>query len=196
MRAAVITTPGGPEVLSIAEVATPEPTAFEVRVQVKASALNRADLLQRRGHYPAPVGAPDDIPGLELAGVVERCGAHVTRFSPGDRVMAITGGGACADYAILHEREAMTIPDPLSYTEAAAIPEAFMTAYDAAVLQGGLTSGHTLAINAVGSGVATAAIQIANILGARTVGSSRTESKLERALALGLTQGALGTRCH
>ena len=192
MRAAVITEPGGPEVLTLEDRPDPIPGAFDLLVRAEASALNRADLLQRRGLYPAPAGAPADIPGLEMAGVVEACGPHVRRFTPGDRVMAVVGGGACADKVILHEREAIAVPDGLSPTDAAAIPEAFLTAFDAAVLQGGLTTGEWLVVTAVASGVGTAAIQIAKLMGAKSIGSSRTESKLARARALGLDVGVHG----
>lgn len=192
MRAAVITKPGGPEVLAIQEVADPAVGPWDVLVRVEASALNRADLLQRRGFYPAPPGAPKDIPGLELAGTVTATGAHVTRFHVGDRVMGLVGGGACADLAVLHEREAMRVPEGLDTTAAAAIPEAFVTAFDAVVLQGGLASGQWLMLDAVGSGVGTAAIQLARALGAHSVGSSRTASKLERCVPLGLDIPVLG----
>ncbi len=186
MLAAVITRKGGPEVLELRQVPDPTPGPWEVLVRVEASALNRADLLQRRGLYPAPHGVPSDIPGLELAGTVVARGRQVTRLTEGDRVMAIVGGGACAELAVVHEREAIRVPDGLPATHAAAVPEAFVTAFDAAVLQGGLSSGQWLVVNAVGSGVGTAALQIAHAIGARTVGSSRTADKLERAHQLGL----------
>jgi NADPH2:quinone reductase len=186
MRAIVITERGGPGVLAMRDVADPEPGPFDILVDVAASALNRADLLQRRGLYPAPPGSPADIPGLEFAGTVLAIGAAVTRFQPGDRVMGIVGGGAAAERLIVHEREAMRVPAGLALTEAAAIPEAFATAFDAAVLQGGLASGQWLVVNAVGSGVGTAAIQIARALGARSVGSSRTPTKLGLARGFGL----------
>ncbi len=186
MRAIVITAHGGPEVLALQDRPDPVPGPFELLVSVEASALNRADLLQRRGLYPAPPGAPADIPGLELAGTVAAVGPHVTRFAVGDRVMAVVGGGAAATLAVVHEREALPIPAGLSATDAAAIPEAFLTAFDAAVLQGGLRSGQWLVVPAVASGVGTAAVQIARALGAHTVGSSRTAAKLARAVELGL----------
>lgn len=186
MLAAVITRPGGPEVLAVQERPDPTPGPFDVLIDVEASALNRADLLQRRGLYPPPAGAPKDIPGLELAGRVAAVGEHVSRFAVGDRVMGLVGGGACATRVVMHEREAMGIPDGLSATDAAAVPEAFITAFDAAVLQGGLQSGQWVVVNAVASGVGTALVQIARALGARSIGSSRTASKLETAVALGL----------
>jgi len=192
MRAVVITKPGGPEVLELREVPDPVPGKGELLVRVEASALNRADLLQRRGLYPAPPGSPKDIPGLELAGTVVACGEGATRFAPGDEVMAVVGGGACAELAVVHERETLSRPKGMPATVAAAIPEAFTTAFDAVVLQGGLASGQWLAVDAVASGVGTAAIQIAKAIGARSVGSTRTEEKLERALALGLDVGVHG----
>lgn len=191
MRAVVIQAPGGPEGLAIAAVADPVGGPWDIVVDVRASALNRADLLQRRGLYPAPRGAPRDVPGLEVAGVVAAVGEHVTRWRPGDRVMAIVGGGGNADRVAVHEREAMRVPDGLTFTEAAALPEVFMTAFDAVVLQGGLASGQWLALNAAGSGVGTAAIQLARALGARTVGSARSEDKLERARGVGLDAGGV-----
>jgi len=190
MRGVVITAAGGPEVLAIVgDLPEPQPGPFEVRVRVAASALNRADLLQRRGLYPAPRGAPAQIPGIEMAGVVESLGAHVTRWQLGDQVMAVVGGGANAELVVLHEREAVRVPTGLDLVSAAAIPEVFMTAFDAAVLQGGLASGQWLAVNAVGSGVGTAAIQIARAIGARSIGSSRTPDKLVQAVGLGLGAG-------
>lgn len=192
MRAAVITEPGGPEVLEIREVEEPTAGDYEVLVQVEASAINRADLLQRRGLYPAPVGAPAEIPGLEYAGTVVACGRYATRFRVGDPVMGIIGGGACAERVVVHEREAIRRPQGMPATTAAAIPEAFITAFDAAVLQGGLESGQWLALDAVASGVGTAAVQIARAIGAFSVGSTRTAEKLERAESLGLDVGVHG----
>jgi len=190
MRGVVITQPGGAEVLAVRhDLPEPEPGPWHVRVAVRASACNRADILQRRGLYPAPHGVPAQVPGLELAGVVDALGAHVTRWKVGDPVMAIVGGGAHVDRIVLHEREAVRVPEGLDLVQAAAVPEAFMTAYDAAVLQGGLASGQWLAVNAVGSGVGTALVQLARALGARTVGSARTPAKIERAQALGLDDG-------
>lgn len=192
MRAAVITAPGGPEVLKLEERPDPTPGAWEVLVEVAASALNRADLLQRRGLYPAPAGAPSDIPGLELAGAVKAVGEHVTRLSVGDRVMGIVGGGANAELVTMHEREAVRVPDELSLSEAAAIPEAFMTAFDAAMLQAGLGAGQWVAVNAVGSGVGTALVQLARAFGAFSLGVTRTASKVESARGLGLDIGVTG----
>lgn len=192
MQAAVITKPGGPEVLQLQERPDPAVGPFDVLVDVCASALNRADVLQRRGFYPAPTGASPDIVGLELTGSVIGVGEFVTRLKVGDRVMGLVAGGACATRAVLHEREAILVPDGLDLVAAAAIPEAFVTAFDAAVLQGGLCSGQWLVVTAVASGVGTALVQIARALGARTIGSTRTAEKLDRVLPLGLDVGVHG----
>ena len=189
MRAVVITRPGGPEVLEIVERSRPALAPEEILVRVHASGLNRADLLQRLGRYPAPPGGPADIPGLEYAGVVEATGAAVSRWRPGDRVMGLVGGGACAEFLAVHEAEALPIPGPLGYAEAAAIPESFLTAFDALVVRGRVARGDRVLVHAVGSGLGTAAVQVARALGATVIGTSRTPSKLHRARELGLEQG-------
>ena len=193
MRAILIEGVGGPEVLSLGHVAPPQPGAQEILVRVAASALNRADLLQCRGLYPAPPGAPKDIPGLEYAGEVVAHGAAVTKWAVGDHVMGIVGGGAGAELLCVHQDEAIPVPEGLSFIEAAAIPEAFLTAFDAAVTQGGLSAGDWLAVNAVGSGVGTALVQIARFKGAKVIGSSRTQTKLDFTHPLGLTAPVLGS---
>ena len=189
MRALVITTPGGPEVLAIQERPVPQPGPGEIRVRVFASALNRADLLQRRGAYPAPPGAPADVPGLEYAGEVDAMGEGAGLWAVGNRVMGIVGGGGHAEYVEVHEREAIRVPQHLTSEEAAAIPEAFLTAYDALFRQLDLTMGERLLVHAVGSGVGTAALQLAGAAGATVIGTSRTADKLRRAQALGLEIG-------
>jgi NADPH:quinone reductase len=186
MNAVVITRAGGPEVLEIRGRPVPEPGPGEIRVRVRASALNRADLLQRRGLYPAPPGAPADIPGLEYAGEVDAAGPGAGLWGLGNRVMGIIGGGGHAEYVVVHEREAVRIPHNLSWEEAAAVPEVFFTAYDALFRQLDLKVGERLLIHAVGSGVGTAAVQLAAAAGAITLGTSRTAGKLERAVQLGL----------
>ena len=181
MRAIVITKPGGPEVLAVVDRPLPEPARGEVRVRIRATAVNRADLMQRAGGYPAPVGSPPDIPGLELAGEVDAVGPDVERLAVGDRVFGLVGGGAYAEAAISHERALARMPDGLSFEEAAAIPEAFVTAHDAMVTQAGLRGGEALLVHAVGSGVGTAAAQLGRVLGAYVVGTARTADKLTRA---------------
>jgi putative PIG3 family NAD(P)H quinone oxidoreductase len=192
MRAVVITRFGDPEVLQIRMVEKPEPGPREIMVRVRSSGLNRADLLQRLGRYPAPTGSPDDIPGLEYAGVVEAAGAEVELWQVGDRVMGILGGGGYAEYVTVHERTAVRVPAGISLEDAGAIPEVFMTAFDALFRQMSLSEGETVLIHAVGSGVGTAAVQLAQAAGVRAIGTSRTREKVERALELGLDVAVLG----
>lgn len=189
MKALVITKPGGPEVLEMQDRPVPQPGPGEIRVRVHASALNRADLLQRRGAYPAPPGAPADIPGLEYAGEVDAMGEGAGLWAVGNRVMGIVGGGGHSEYVVVHEREGIRIPQNLSWEEAAAIPEAFLTAYDALFRQLDLTVGERVLILAAGSGVGTAAVQLASAAGATVIGTSRTPEKLRRAAELGLETG-------
>ena len=187
MRAIVIARPGDPGSMEVRELANPEAQADRVRVRVKASGLNRADLLQARGLYPAPAGAPVDIPGLEFAGEVDALGPETTgSLKVGDRVFGITGGGAFADYVICQERTLATIPEGLDFDRAAAVPEAFMTALDALETQGSLKPGESVLIHAVGGGVGSAAVQLARLMGCRVLGTSRTKEKLEKAKVLGL----------
>lgn len=186
MKAIVITRAGGPEVLEIEERPAPSPARGEVRVQVRATAVNRADLLQRAGAYPAPPGAPPDIPGLEYAGEVDAIGEGVSDLVVGDRVFGLCGGGAYAEAVVVNAREVARMPGAMAFTEAAAIPEAFITAWDALVEQAGLCAGERVLIHAVGSGVGSAAVQVARAVGGRVVGTARTRDKLDRARPLGL----------
>ncbi len=189
MRAVIYDGAGGPEVITIGEVPKPEVGKDHIRVKVHAAGLNRADLIQRRGQYAAPHGWPANIPGLEYAGEVEAVRPGVTRWQVGDRVMGLVGGGAQAEYVVVHQDEVLPIPAALSFAEAAAIPEAFLTAYDALVTRGRLQSGERVLIHAAGSGVGTAAAQIAKHLGATVLGTSRSGDKLARALVYGLDIG-------
>lgn len=189
MIAAVISRFGPPEVLELREVATPAPAPHEVLVRVHASALNRADLLQRVGRYPAPPGWPSDIPGLEFAGEVAATGSDARRWRAGDRVFGLVGGGAHAEYVVAHEATIARIPDALTWNEAAAIPEAFITAFDALVTQGQLRAGEHVVVHAVASGVGLAAVQVARAWGARVFGTSRSASKLAIAKSLGMDEG-------
>jgi putative PIG3 family NAD(P)H quinone oxidoreductase len=189
MKAVVIEGAGGPEVLSVREVPTPQPGPEQVRVRVRAAGLNRADVLQRRGHYPAPPGSPSDIPGLEFAGEVDLVGPGVRAVAPGQRVYGIAGGGAQAEFIVTHERLLAPVPECLDWTTAAGVPEVFMTVHDALFAQAELALGESVLIHAVGSGIGTAAVQLARAAGARTFGTSRTPDKLVRAQALGLEVG-------
>lgn len=190
MKAIVITGVGGPEVLELRDVPTPGPRGDQVRIRVRACGVNRADLMQCRGAYPAPPGAPKDIPGLEYAGEVEALGPDVTEpLRVGDRVFGIVGGGGQAEYVVTHERLAVPIPADLSFEEAAAVPEAFVTAHDALATQAGLQPGERVLVHAAGSGVGSAAVQVAHAMGCTVFGTSRTAEKLEQAAALGLDIG-------
>ena len=189
MRAIAISKPGGPEVLTLVERPSPEPSRGEVRVRVRATAVNRADLLQRMGAYPAPADSPPDIPGLEIAGEVDALGPGVERLAIGDRVFGLVGGGGYAEAIVSHERALAKMPDGMSWQDAAAVPEAFITAHDAIVTQAGLRSGEVLLVHAVGSGVGTAAVQLGRALGAQLIGTARTADKLDRARELGMDTG-------
>ena len=179
--------------LALVERPAPRPDEGELLVSVRAVGLNRADLLQRLGRYPAPPGWPADVPGLEYAGVVAALGGGVTRFAVGDRVMGLVGGGAMAEQIVVHADEALAVPERLSDVEAAAVPEAFLTAWDALVVRGRVERGDRVLMHAIGSGVGTAALQFAPLLGITMIGTSRTADKLERCRALGLHHGVLTT---
>jgi putative PIG3 family NAD(P)H quinone oxidoreductase len=169
MKAVVLREHGGPEVLQIEDAPSPTFGAEDILVSVAATALNRADLLQRMGFYPNPFPQGPEIPGLEFAGTVKAVGERVTAWKVGDKVMGIVSGGAYAEELALHERQAMAVPAGMSLHDAAAIPEVFITAWDALVVQGGLTSGRWAMVHAGASGVGTAAIQICKAIGARII---------------------------
>ena len=188
MRSVVITQAGGPEYLAIGDTTAPEPGPGEVLVRVRATALNRADILQREGRYPPPPGA-SDIPGLEFAGDVVDVGSGATRWSMGARVFGIVSGGAHAEYVVANQDAIAGIPDHIGWNEAAAIPEAFITAHDAMIVQAELAAGETVLIHAVASGVGLAAVQLARAWGAIPFGTSRTAEKLLAARELGLEDG-------
>jgi NADPH:quinone reductase len=189
MKAVIISKPGGVEVLRIRDVAPPSsPQTDQVVVRVRAAALNRADILQRKGRYPAPPGAPADIPGLEFAGEIDQVGPGVTAWKTGDRVFGITAGGAQAEYIVTRSDHLAAVPANLDWPQAAAVPEVFITAHDALFTQAGLVSGETLLVHAAGSGVGTAAIQLAHASGAKSFGTARSAEKLERANELGLDE--------
>ena len=184
MRAVVLRSHGGPDVLQFEDVASPVVGEQDILVTVAATALNRADLLQRMGFYPNPFPSGPEIPGLEFAGTVAAIGEKVTAWSVGDRVMGITSGGAYAEQLSIHERQAMAVPSGLSLQDAAGIPEVFITAWDALVVQGGLTSGRWAMVHAGASGVGTGAIQICKAIGARIVVTC-SGGKVEACRALG-----------
>jgi putative PIG3 family NAD(P)H quinone oxidoreductase len=184
MKAIVVRRPGGPEVLELAQVPSPIPAPNEVLVQVHATALNRADLLQRRGLYPPPEGA-SSLLGLECAGVVAQTGSEVDRAWLGKRVMALLPGGGYAEDVVVPAAQLIEIPGRLSFAEAAAIPEAFLTSLEALVNVARLGALETLYVPGAGSGIGTAAIQVARLIGARVIASAGRADKLERAAGLG-----------
>ena len=190
MRAAVITSAGGPDVLEIQERPTPVAGTGEILVRIRASALNRADLLQRAGRYAAPSGVPSDIPGLEFAGEVVACGPNASLHAVGTRVAGLVAGGAHAEFLVTHERSVAVVSEGISWEQAGASPEACITAHDA-LRQVGLRPGETVLVHAVGSGVGLAAVQIAQRLGAAGVfGTARGAAKLDAAASVGMTHGA------
>jgi NADPH:quinone reductase len=163
----------------------PEPGAGEVLVRVRAAGLNGADVMQLAGRYPAPPGAPQDIPGLELAGEVVGLGPAAWRFELGQRVMAIVAGGGQAELAVVHERQLMAVPDILDWTAAGGLPEAYTTAHDALFTQAGLRPGERLLVHGAAGGVGTAAIQLGAATGARVTATVRSEASREQVAALG-----------
>ncbi len=165
----------------------PTPGAGQILVRVKAAGVNSADLIQRAGVYPAPPGVPPDIPGLELAGEVAATGRDATRFAVGDRVMAVVGGGGQAELAVMHEREAVPVPDNLDWVEAGGVPEAFTTAHDALFTQCGLAMGERVCVHGAAGGVGAAGVQLAVATGARVVATVRNPDLRARVAALGAT---------
>jgi putative PIG3 family NAD(P)H quinone oxidoreductase len=187
MRALHITEPGA---LRVEAAARPRAGAREILVRVRAAGLNRADLMQLAGRYPAPEGSPRDIPGLEFAGTVEAIGDGASRWRSGDRVCGLVGGGGQAEYLTTHEDAVLAIPDSMDFVQAAAVPEAFITAHDALVTQAAMREGERVMIFAVASGVGLAAVHLIRALGGRAFGTTRTPDKLDRVRAEGLTDGA------
>jgi NADPH:quinone reductase len=177
--------------LHIEDRPTPEPAGDQVLVEVTSSGVNRADLVQLRGGYAAPAGWPQDVPGLEFSGRIVGTGEVVHSFAEGDQVFGIVGGGAHATHVVTHEALCAAVPDGLDPVSAGGVPEVFMTAYDALVTRARLAAGERVLIHGVGSGVGTAALQIARSVGATTVGTARTPDKLERAEELGLDEGVV-----
>jgi putative PIG3 family NAD(P)H quinone oxidoreductase len=170
----------------VAEHPDPSPQAGEILVRVRAAGLNGADILQMRGHYPAPPGSPPDIPGLEFAGEVAECGPGVHRFEPGDRVMAVVGGGAQAELIAVNERLVMPVPEELDWEAAGGVPEVFTTAHDALFSQGALTAGDRVLVHGAAGGVGTAAVQLAAMSGGRVTATVRNEASRARIHALGI----------
>ena len=174
MRAVVFAGAGGNEVIRLEERPDPVPGSEELLVRVTHAGLNPADLSQREGSYPAPPGSPQDIPGLEVAGTIEACGAQVLDWKPGDRVFGLVGGGGLADRVVVHHHHVAAVPDALDEAGAAAVPEAFITAHDAIRTQAALSTGETLLVHGAAGGVGSAALQIGGVCGARVLGTVRS----------------------
>jgi NADPH2:quinone reductase len=185
MRAVVFTGAGGSEVVQVVDRPDPEPGGEEVVVAAAFAGLNPADLIQRAGSYPAPPGSPRDVPGLEVAGVVEACGPRATAWRPGDRVFGIVGGGGLADRVLVNERCLAGVPERLDLREAAGVPEAFVTAHDALRSQARLSPGETLVVHGAAGGVGSAAVQVGRLSGARVIGVVRSEPAAEAVRGLG-----------
>jgi NADPH:quinone reductase len=185
VKAVVFTGAGGNEVVRLEERPDPSPAGEEVVVGVRFAGLNPADLIQRAGSYPAPPGSPADVPGLEVAGVVEECGERVTLWKRGDRVFGLVGGGGLADSVLVHERCLARVPASLDDRGAAAVPEAFITAHDAVRTQGGLTLAETLVVHGAAGGVGSAAVQIGLVAGARVFGVVRSDRAAKAVRELG-----------
>jgi putative PIG3 family NAD(P)H quinone oxidoreductase len=185
MRAVAFTGAGGNEVVRLEERPDPAPGTQDVLVRARFAGLNPADLVQRAGHYPAPPGSPPDVPGLEVAGVVEACGAGVTAWQPGDRVFGLVGGGGLADLVAVHERCLTRVPERLDERAAAAVPEAFITAHDAVATQAGLRPGETLLVHGASGGVGSAAVQIGVSSGARVLAAVRSDEAAALVESLG-----------
>ncbi|HEX7069217.1 MAG TPA: NAD(P)H-quinone oxidoreductase [Rhodothermales bacterium] len=185
MKAVLVTEPGGPENLTLGPFPKPSPAPDELLVRVAATALNRADILQRQGKYPPPPGT-SELLGLEIAGTVAECGENCVGFAKGDRVFGLLGGGGYAEYAVINHRHAMPIPESMSMEEAAAVPEAFLTAYQALFWLGDLYEGATVLVHAGASGVGTTAIQLAREAEARVIVTASAAKHVD-CIALGAT---------
>jgi len=172
--------------IEVAEHPDPRPEAGELLVRVRAAGINGADILQAAGGYPAPPGAPQDIPGLELAGEVVEVGKGVLRFEPGDRVMAVVAGGGQAELAVVHERQAMPVPEELDWEAAGGVPEVFTTAHDALFSQAELAAGERLLVHGAAGGVGMAAVQLGSMAGARVTATVRNEHCREQVGTLGV----------
>lgn len=185
MKAIIITTPGGPEVLKPADRETPTPGKGEIVIRVKAAGINRPDIFQRKGNYPAPAGAPTDIPGLEVSGVVSACGPDVTKWKPGDVVCALLGGGGYAEFVAVPEGQCLPVPANWSFVKAASVPETVFTVWHNVFERGRLMKGEHLLVHGGSSGIGTTAIQLAKALGARVSTTAGTSDKCNACLRLG-----------
>jgi len=189
MKAVVITHPGGPEVLQIADRPKPSFGPDEVLIKVAAAGVNRPDVFQRKGNYPPPAGAPQDIPGLEIAGIIEEVGANVTRWKSGDKVCALVMGGGYAEYCNVPEGQCLPVPNNLSFAEAASLPETFFTIWSNVFDRGALKPGETLLVHGGSSGIGVAAILMANALGHKVFVTAGSNEKCRFCEELGAAKG-------
>jgi len=185
MNAVVITKAGGPEVLALQERPDPAPAKGEILLRVEAAGVNRPDVFQRKGNYPAPAGASSDIPGLEVAGIVEACGPSVSRWKKGDRICALLAGGGYATHAVVDERHCLPVPKGLDLVKAASLPETVFTVWHNVFERGGLRQGERLLVHGGSSGIGITAIQLAKAFGAHVSITAGTEEKCEACRSLG-----------
>jgi len=185
MKAIIITAFGAPEVLKIQERSVPQPASDEVLIKVKAAGINRPDTFQRKGNYPAPEGAPQDIPGLEVAGVIEKCGEDIKAYKPGDKVCALVAGGGYAEYVTIHAGQCLPIPSNLSFVEAASLPETIFTVWTNVFQRGVLQPGENFLVHGGTSGIGVTAIQIAKAWGAQVFATAGTDEKCDKCVQLG-----------
>lgn len=185
MKAVVISRPGGPEILALQDRPAPQPKGGEVLIRVKAAGVNRPDVAQRKGHYPAPAGAPPDIPGLEVAGIVEGCGPEVTRWKAGDVVCALISGGGYAGYAVAPEGSCLPLPGGWSFAQAASMPETVFTVWHNVFQRGRLKKGEHFLVHGGSSGIGTTAIQLARAFGAKVFATAGTAEKCAACSDLG-----------
>ena len=185
MKAIVITKPGGPDVLKLQDYPTPEISGDEVLIEVKAAGLNRSDVFQREGNYPAPEGASAEIPGLEVAGTIVKCGPDVVDFTVGDRVCALLAGGGYAEYVAVREGQCLPVPVDLSFADAASLPETVFTVWSNVFQRGNLQPGETLLLHGGNSGIGITGIQIAHALGSKVIVTVGSDEKGRKCLELG-----------
>ncbi|RNI29813.1 NAD(P)H-quinone oxidoreductase [Rufibacter immobilis] len=185
MKAVVISAPGAPEVLQVQERPVPTPEAHQVLVRVKAAGVNRPDVAQRKGNYPPPAGAPADIPGLEIAGIIEACGAHVARWQKGEAVCALLPGGGYAEYVVVDARHCLPLPQGWSFEEAASLPETVFTVWHNVFQRGQLKAGENFLVHGGSSGIGITTIQLAKALGARVFATAGSAEKCRACEELG-----------
>ena len=185
MKAIIITKPGGPEVLKIEERPTPKPDKNEVLISVKAAGLNRSDIAQRKGNYPAPKDAPQDIPGLEVSGIIEACGESVKRWQKGDKVVALLSGGGYAEFVTVDADSCLPVPKNFDFVEAASLPETIFTVWNNVFQRGNLKPGEHFLIHGGSSGIGITAIQIAKAYGAKVFATAGSDEKCEACKNLG-----------